>query len=150
VPLLAICRGAQLVNVALGGTLMQHLPTVSELDHRDPVRFDQIIHEVEVAKGTVLRKVVGARSVGVNSLHHQAIGALGTGVRPTGWAPDGVVEAIEVVGRPTVIGVQWHPELLLHQKAQRKLFRWLVKLAASAAMERASHPERRPLSDSVA
>ena len=84
VPLLGVCRGTQVINVALGGTLMQHLPAVSELGHRErgPLRPRSSTRS-RSAKGSLLRKVLGARTVGVNSLHHQAIGELGTGVRAT-------------------------------------------------------------------
>ena len=148
VPLLGVCRGTQVINVALGGTLMQHLPAVSELVHRDAVAFDRAVHDVEVDKGSTLRKIVGGRTIGVNSLHHQAIGELGTGIRATCWSSDGVIEGIELVGRPNVVGVQWHPELLTHLKPHRKLFRWLVRTAAG----RVESPPREqvPLTDSVA
>ncbi len=112
-PVLAICRGMQLLNVHLGGTLHQHLPA-------HPIGGDGV-HEVRFTVGSRLRGVYGPRCP-VNSLHHQAIAAPGAGVECVGYAPDGVVEAVEMPGRD-VVGVQWHPEQLAHMDP---VFGWLV------------------------
>jgi len=117
-PVLAICRGLQLLNVHLGGTLHQHLAA-------HPVGGDGV-HEVRFAAGSVLRGLYGPRCP-VNSLHHQAVATPATGLACVGHAPDGVVEAVELTGRP-VIGVQWHPELLARTEP---VFAWLVSAAAS-------------------
>ena len=117
-PVLAICRGLQLLNVHLGGTLHQHLP-----DH--PVGAEGV-HEVRFAEGSRLHEVYGPRCL-VNSLHHQAVATPGRGVVCVGHAPDGVVEAVEVPGRG-VIGVQWHPEQLARVEP---VFAWLVTAASS-------------------
>jgi putative glutamine amidotransferase len=117
-PVLAICRGLQLLNVHLGGTLHQHLAA-------HPVGGDGV-HEVRFAAGSVLRGLYGPRCP-VNSLHHQAVATPGTGLTCVGHAPDGVVEAVELTGRP-VIGVQWHPEQLARTEP---VFPWLVSAAAS-------------------
>ena len=116
-PVLAICRGLQLLNVHLGGTLHQHLAA-------HPVGGDGV-HEVRFAAGSTLRGVYGPRCP-VNSLHHQAVAAPGAGLACVGHAPDGVVEAVELTGRP-VIGVQWHPEQL---NRAEPVFAWLVSAAA--------------------
>lgn len=105
VPLVAVCRGAQLLNVAFGGTLYQDLVAdgVGGLDH------DDAIHAVAVEPGSALRGVVGAAPA-VRSEHHQAVRVLGRGLRVVGRGPDGVVEALEVPGRRLALGLQWHPE----------------------------------------
>jgi putative glutamine amidotransferase len=116
-PVLAICRGLQLLNVHLGGTLHQHLA-----DH--PVGADGV-HEVRFAAGSRLREIYGPRCP-VNSLHHQAVATPGKDVVCVGYAPDGVVEAVELPGR-AVVGVQWHPEQLVRADP---IFAWLVTAAS--------------------
>lgn len=102
VPALAICRGLQVLNVACGGTLRQHLPD-------GPVPHLGGLHEVTVARGTRLRQLAGADTITVSSYHHQAIDRLGAGLRAIACAPDGCVEAVEH-GAAGVLAVQWHPE----------------------------------------
>jgi putative glutamine amidotransferase len=127
-PLLAICRGLQTLNVARGGTLLQDIP-----GHRQPEPGDVATHPVEVAGGSRLAKLLGTRSCQVNSFHHQAVKRLGRGLRATAWAPDGVIEAIEAPGRPFLVGVQWHAELIVERPEQLSLFRGLT--AAASAFE---------------
>ena len=111
-PLLGICGGQQLLNVVLGGDLIQHIPDAVPgcLAHEQPNPRTEPGHAVEVAAGTILHRIGGAERLEVNSAHHQAAGATGPGVVVSGRAPDGVIEAIEVPGRRFCIGVQWHPE----------------------------------------
>ena len=104
-PVLGVCRGLQLLNVALGGTLRQHLPDGSH--QRVPARF--VRHTVRVRQGTRLAAVLGA-SAEVSCYHHQAVAALGDGLRPVARADDGTVEAAESPGHRHVLAVQWHPE----------------------------------------
>jgi len=106
-PILAICRGMQLLNVALGGTLFQHLP-----DHRpSDVNHWASSHTLSVEKTSLLYGAVRDDVVEVaSSYHHQGVDRLGSNLKPTGFAPDGLVEAIEHMNRDWVIGVQWHPE----------------------------------------
>jgi putative glutamine amidotransferase len=108
-PTLAICRGFQLLNVARGGDLVQHLPDeVGTDEHRQvPGVFGQ--HPVEVKEGTKLASIVGARS-DVTSHHHQGIGRVGEGLVETAWAADGTLEGVEDPSRRFLVGVQWHPE----------------------------------------
>jgi gamma-glutamyl-gamma-aminobutyrate hydrolase PuuD len=108
-PLLAICRGLQMLNVTLGGTLHQHVPDVVGHDaHRAaPAVFGSI--EVKTEPGTPLAALLGERLT-VPCYHHQAIDRLGAGLRVTATADDGTVEAVEVAGRRFAAGVQWHPE----------------------------------------
>ena len=109
VPTLAVCRGFQLLNVARGGDLVQHLPeTVGHDDHRQvPGTFSE--HAVEVKEGSRLAAIVGV-SPAVTSHHHQGIGRLGEGLGETAWASDGTIEAAEDPSRRFAVGVQWHPE----------------------------------------
>jgi gamma-glutamyl-gamma-aminobutyrate hydrolase PuuD len=122
--MLGICRGMELLNVSLGGDLVQHLPDVVHHDgHRAaPGRFSS--HDVRVAPGSLLAKLLGGGTT-VNSLHHQGPGKLGRGLLPVAWAPDGSVEAIEVIDRRFAIGVLWHPE----QESNSRLFEGLVGAA---------------------
>jgi len=123
VPLLAICRGMQTLNVARGGTLHQHVD-----GHRQAVPCEQSAHAVDVAAGSGLRALTGRR-IEVNSFHHQAIADLGTGLRPVAWAGDGVVEAVESSGARFVLGVQWHAEGLVARPEQLALFSAFVDAA---------------------
>ena len=112
-PVLGICRGCQLMNFALGGDLLQDLPTKEH--HVDLEDKDQL-HETEVAPDAFLAALYGRRAV-VTSAHHQAVGRLGVGLRAVAWAPDGVVEAIAHVSLP-LWGVQWHPERQAFERAR--------------------------------
>jgi putative glutamine amidotransferase len=112
-PLLAICRGHQVLNVATGGTLVQDLPSVvaggERHDGAEP--RTRRVHPVDVRPGTRLSRAVGEGTVLVNSIHHQAVARLGEGLVASARCPDdGVVEGIEMPGRRFVVGVQWHPE----------------------------------------
>jgi putative glutamine amidotransferase len=112
-PVLGICGGQQLLNVALGGTLIQHIPDAitDGLAHEQPNPRTEPGHEVEVEAGTLLHRLGGgAATLAVNSAHHQAAGDVGDGVVVSGRAPDGVIEAIEVPDKRFCLGVQWHPE----------------------------------------
>lgn len=111
-PVLGICGGQQLLNVVLGGTLIQHIPDEVEdaLAHEQPNPRTEPGHSVAVAPGTLLRRIVGADTLEVNSAHHQAAREVGRGVAVNAVAPDGVIEGIEAVGRRFCLGVQWHPE----------------------------------------
>jgi len=134
VPLFAICRGIQVLNVALGGTLIQDLPSErpSAIAHSQREPRHEATHAVKVmGEGTRLGRVLGSLEVQVNSMHHQAIDRLGFGLREVAWAPDGVIEGIEMPGDDHfVLGVQWHPEELVgHDQAARNLFTALVEAA---------------------
>ena len=130
-PVLAICRGFQLLNVARGGDLLQHLPEeVGHDEHKEvPGTFSE--HPVEVKDGTRLASLLGARS-DVTSHHHQAVGRIGDGLVESAWAADGTLEAIEDPGMRFAVGVQWHPEA----GDDRELFRALVAEASRYRAER--------------
>ena len=125
-PVLAICRGAQVLNVARGGTLVQHLPHLTDIAHRVEDRCSEPVHRVSVEPDSLLATVLGSTSVGVNSLHHQAVDVVGSELRAVAWAEDGTVEAVEGTGRHRILAVQWHPELLIDDSAHVALFDWLV------------------------
>lgn len=108
-PVLAVCRGMQVLNVALGGDLVQDLPGAVDSDAHRPTVGMHGRHVVATAAGSRLAAVLGERAE-VATYHHQAVGRLGTDLTATAWADDGVVEAVELAGRSWVFGVQWHPE----------------------------------------
>jgi gamma-glutamyl-gamma-aminobutyrate hydrolase PuuD len=110
VPLLAICRGMQVLNVAMGGDIIQHLPDVVGHDGHCPVIGRHGRHDVRVAPGSRVAALLGERA-SVATYHHQAVGRLGESLTPTAWTDDGTVEAVEHEDRPWVVGVQWHPEV---------------------------------------
>lgn len=126
-PTLAICRGVQVLNVALGGTLVQDIPTQapSALKHEAKTARNERVHEVDVDAGSRLASVVGDGRIMANSFHHQAVATLADGLRTVAKSPDGVVEAVECDDRGWwAIGVQWHPEELIRTSEDwdRKLF----------------------------
>jgi putative glutamine amidotransferase len=127
-PVLGICRGCQVLNVACGGTLIQHLPTRSPLPHLVLAR-ESVAHAIQIERRTRLFAAEGTTQIGTNSVHHQAVDGIGEGLRATAWAEDGTVEAIEHLTCPA-IGVQWHPENLLDQEPHVAVFAWLVEQAA--------------------
>jgi putative glutamine amidotransferase len=132
-PVLGICRGSQILNVALGGTLHQHVPAVTGHDHCLRDLAYELVHDVSVARHSLLAATVGSDDVGVNSLHHQAVDRVGAGLRIVAWAEDGIVEGIESDGFGRFLGVQWHPELLTDHAPHARLFRWLVTEAGLPA-----------------
>lgn len=134
-PILAICRGAQTLNVARGGTLIQHLPdhVGTDVEHRQSGIGPQPSHAVEIEPDSLLARVVGTTRIEVNSFHHQAPDRLGRGLRATATAPDGVVEAIEDPERDFVLGVQWHAEALSERPDNAELFRAFVEAARATA-----------------
>lgn len=125
-PVLAVCRGSQLLNVHRGGDLVQHLPEVvgNERHKHTPGAFAD--HEVEIRAGSRLGELVGERAA-VKSHHHQGLGRLGEGLVETAWADDGTPEAVEDPERRFVLGVLWHPE----EGTDAALFRALVEQAAA-------------------
>lgn len=130
-PVLAICRGMQLLNVALGGSLIQHIPAAFVgSQHQQEEPRDAVTHDVRLTAGSLVARVCGAAAFPVNSMHHQALGRVGEGLAVTGHALDGVVEACEMPGRP-VLGVQWHPEELAARPESTRLFEWIAAEALS-------------------
>lgn len=131
-PFLGICRGCQLVNVALGGTLYTHLPDQfpNALDHSYPGNLRHVlVHQVKIEEGTHFADTLGEPIVKVNSHHHQGLKDIASALRVAGYAPDGLVEAVELPNHPFGLAVQWHPEWLTDQEPTRNLFREFVKAA---------------------
>lgn len=127
-PMLAICRGSQALNVACGGTLHQHVP-----GHRQAEMATEATHDVEIESRSRLHRMVRTRTLAVNSFHHQAVDQVGEGLRVVARAPDGTIEAIE--GDGFVVGVQWHAETL---SAHMSLFEALVMAASRTELRAAA------------
>jgi putative glutamine amidotransferase len=133
-PILGICRGIQLVNVGLGGTLFQDLPTERPgmTDHNRPVDRDTRSHAVRLTAGSRAAEALGTTELTVNSFHHQGVRELAPGLVATGWSEDGLVEAAEgPADGPWLLAVQWHPEEMNADAAapDRGLFRALIEQA---------------------
>lgn len=124
-PVLGICRGIQFINVALGGTLYQDLPTqhVSTVEHHQQAPYDQSSHEVEICAGTPLYECLQSARIAVNSYHHQAVKTLGDGLQAMAISEDGLIEALHMPEHRFLWAVQWHPEFSYQRdKNSRKIF----------------------------
>ena len=138
-PLLAICRGQQILNVSLGGTLIVDIRTQvpRALNHRRLDRKDKIVHKVALTPGSILNKIMGKQTLGVNSSHHQSVGRLGGSLCVTAVSPDGVVEALELAEParrilPWLVAVQFHPERLFERHdVFLELFRSFIRACES-------------------
>jgi putative glutamine amidotransferase len=130
-PILAICRGLQVLNVARGGTLVQDLPSErpSNVAHRQTEPGRIATHDVTLESASLVARALGVVDTRVNSFHHQAIDVLGSGLRAVGWAPDGVVEAIEATDLEFTIAVQWHAESMVRTPEQESLLRAFAQTA---------------------
>lgn len=137
-PILAICRGIQVLNVAAGGSLYQDLEEEGGFEHHfmDMYPQNRISHEITARAGSKIRQIYGKNQIGVNSFHHQAVRNPGNGLAITAVSEDGVPEAIEREGSRFVVGVQWHPEKMEDSAEQQKIFQALV----SACLGRWYHP----------
>ncbi len=121
-PTLAICRGIQVLNVALGGTLVQHID-----DHMVLERYNEKVHDITIDPASQVADLLQSAHYWSNSLHHQCLDQLGSGARIVARADDGTIEAIEIDQAPNVIGVQWHPEMIRHDPAHLALFERLTR-----------------------
>jgi putative glutamine amidotransferase len=137
-PVLAICRGMQALNVARGGTLIQHLPDVvgDVIGHRQEIAGSRPTHWIRLQAGSRLAETLGRSRSKVNSFHHQALERVGAGLTEVAWASDGTIEAVEDPAQPFVVGVQWHAESLAHRPEHGALFRAFV--AACGVYERSA------------
>lgn len=143
-PVLGICRGMQVMNVARGGALHQDVVGcgAASTGHRQDPPYDALTHRASVAPGTLLERILRGqlderRTLPVNSMHHQAVSHVGRGLRVSALSDDGLIEAIEHPGHPFYLGVQWHPEYLAPQAA---LFGALVEAAATSTKARTCQP----------
>ncbi len=135
VPLLGICRGIQLINAGLGGTLWQDLrsQTGTKIMHRQPPPRDVPAHDVEIVQGSPLHELLKTEKLAVNSFHHQGVKTAAPGVTVMAVAEDGLAEAIAVNGKDFIWGVQWHPEhMFFRDGCEMALFRELVRRSAAA------------------
>jgi putative glutamine amidotransferase len=125
-PILGVCRGLQVMNVAMGGTLFEDIaeqrPGSLEHDYSPGYPRNYLAHPVDIQSGSLLAQVLGVQQVDVNSLHHQAVRRLAGGVIPTAFSSDGLIEALELPGYPFGLAVQWHPEWLREHLVMRALF----------------------------
>ena len=131
VPALGVCRGLQVMNVARGGTLIQHLPleSPSKIEHSRPKKPNRRDHEVAIRPGTQLAGIAGTSELEVNSRHHQAVERPAADFVVAATAPDGVIEALEARDGRWLVAVQWHPENLHDDAASKRLFRRFVEEA---------------------
>lgn len=132
-PFLGICRGCQVVNVALGGSLYTNIPTqyATSIRHATPATFDRdhLAHSVKVVPGTELLKILKQETVPVNSFHHQAIQKVASPLMVSAQADDGLIEGIELPGHRFGLAVQWHPECIQNHEEQRRLFAAFIDAA---------------------
>ncbi len=131
-PILGICRGIQVLNVAFGGDLIQDIKAKvgGSVEHEQKAPKQHPTHQVVLKEGSILQRIFALDSLRVNTFHHQAVGRVAQDFTPVAHARDGVIEAIEKKGHPFVVGVQWHPELMLDDyPEQHVLFRQLVHYA---------------------
>lgn len=129
-PILAICRGIQVLNVALGGSLVQDISSqISEpIKHTQEAPRWYATHDIVIQRSSLLGDIWKTDPMRVNSFHHQAVGAVGKGLRIVASAPDGVIEAVESTEHPFVLGVQWHPELMVnHYPVAARIFQSFIQ-----------------------
>jgi putative glutamine amidotransferase len=135
-PFLGICRGAQVINVALGGSLytdiQDQLQGALRHENVEGEPRDRIAHTVDVTQGSILASIVIAGELPVNSLHHQGIKHIAPGLAVSATAPDGLVEAIELIGHPFGLGIQWHPEWIPDDPKMQNIFTRFVQIAQKA------------------
>lgn len=134
-PVLGICRGQQVLNVAMGGNLVVDIPSMlpEAGQHRwwPNYQRSRLSHSIQVEKGSRLADIMGGSEFMVNSLHHQSVKDLGEGLKVTATAPDGVIEALELPGKHFVLSVQWHPEWLQDFAPMRQIFKAFVEASGS-------------------
>lgn len=143
-PLLAICRGQQILNVAFGGTLLMDIRTQipNSLNHRQTHRKDELVHDIDIAPGTLLAKIIGKEHIRVNSAHHQAIDRVATPFRVSATSPDGIIEGLELKPEdvdlvPYLVSVQYHPERLFgrHREHSEVFFSFVKACVAGGKPE---------------
>lgn len=133
IPIFGICRGLQVLNIALGGSLYQDLSCMPQktLRHADPKETDKMFHKVKVEKRTLLHEIIGKHTIDVNSSHHQTINKIGGRLRAAAYSSDGVIEGLEYPDYGFLLAVQWHPEMILRRSHSKKLFEAFILAAKS-------------------
>lgn len=139
IPTMFICRGIQILNVALGGTLIPHIPdsVANAIDHRQPPDqpYGHVLHPVRVDENCRLTGIMQSASVTPASWHHQAVDKLASGLEVTATAADNIIEAVEMRSHPQVIAVQWHPELTAAEdQSQQRIFDELIRMAQAGSV----------------
>jgi len=131
-PILGICRGHQVLNVVLGGNLHQDLSCLGRrtLKHADSGQTGKVFHKVKINKDSLLHNIIGKEVITVNSSHHQVVDKPGKGLKVVAFAPDDVVEALELPGENFVVSVQWHPEGTYRRDHSKRLFDYFVKITS--------------------
>jgi len=129
IPIFGICRGHQVINIALGGTIFQDLSCApfETLRHSDPKEVKNRFHKVKILKGTILSAIIGSSSIEVYSSHHQIIDKIGKRLLASAYSPDGVIEGLEGPEYRFLVTVQWHPEMISRRAHSKKLFKAFVK-----------------------
>ena len=134
IPVLAVCRGMQVLNVALGGTLHEHIPDVRDRDIHRSAEGHWTVQTVAVDANSQLASIMDATEVETYSGHHQAVKDIAEGLTVTATATDGIVEGLELAGHPWFVAVQWHPEITAdHDPTQQRLFDALVEAASASS-----------------
>lgn len=132
-PILGICRGIQVINIGLGGDIYQDISSQFKEDfpvaHKQPFSYRVPSHQVDVIPGTLLAEISGSSVIQVNSMHHQAVRKTAPQLIASGFAPNGLIEAVELPGYPFLLGVQWHPEYLWEtQLPARRIFLQFIEM----------------------
>lgn len=133
IPILGICRGCQVINVAFGGTLYQDISyaTASPILHYQPSDLSEKCHPIRTKTNSIVNEIFGDNYI-VNSAHHQSVKDLAPNFKSSAISPDGIIEAIEMLNRPFVIGIQWHPEALaINDNTTLKLFEKFIKFSSN-------------------
>ena len=145
IPILGICRGLQLVNVAMGGTLIQDIPderpaSSQHRQHLDGLARDDVSHPVDLLPESQLARIYRETRIMTNTYHHQAIDDLAEGLTITGWAEDGTVESVETAGNPFLLAVQWHPETLYQRHTEHaRIFTAFMEAARLGRVDSATN-----------
>ncbi|MCB9357091.1 MAG: gamma-glutamyl-gamma-aminobutyrate hydrolase family protein [Calditrichaeota bacterium] len=135
-PILAICRGFQVLNIFFGGTLVQDIPShLGPVHHLQSPGSTTIAHSVRLEEGSLLHSVFGETQIDVNSFHHQTIEKLGRGLKAVGWSDEGLIEVIEHEANSCLLAVQWHPERMRDSEQQLQLFKYFVDCCARERLE---------------
>lgn len=135
-PILAICRGFQVLNIKLGGTLVQDIPSkIGSVHHLQSPGTQSIAHQVSLAENSLIHRILDETLIDVNSFHHQTIDKLGDGLRVVGKSEEGLIEVFELDSHPYLLAVQWHPERMRNSEQQRLLFKDFVKACCREQLE---------------